>query len=306
MLVLVNYINIQPILTSMKHNWKITIILLTFFLIAQFIGLILINHSIDQEKTSETGKTIFKELPLGERPPVEERTSFIYVSLAIVLGTLFLLVLIKYNLHWIWKIWFLLAVIIALFVAWESFLTKGIALILAIGFAAWKIFRPNFWVHNFTELFIYGGLALIFVPMFDLVSVIVLLILISLYDAYAVWKSKHMIKIAKSQAKAKAFAGLVIPYSFKRSKKKTKSKKLVKIKTAILGGGDIAFPLIFAGVILKEWGFIPALIIPLGAGLGLLYLLLTGDGKKFYPAMPFISAGCFLGLLIAYLVRILL
>jgi presenilin-like A22 family membrane protease len=288
----------------MKHNWKITLILLAFFLVAQFIGIAGMYNYIDTEKSQQEGKTIFKDLPTGERPQMDEKYSFIPITLAVLIGTIFLLLLIKYNLSWVWKIWFLLAVFLALTISFSAFINTKIALFLALTFSIWKIFRPNFYVHNLTELFIYGGLAIIFAPLFNLVSVIILLIIISIYDAYAVWKSKHMITMAKSQTKAKVFAGLLIPYSLKRAKKKTKTK-LKKVKTAILGGGDIAFPLIFAGVILKEFGLWQSLIIPFFAGLGLLYLLLTGDNKKFYPAMPFISAGCFLGLGVIALISIL-
>ena len=69
----------------------------------------------------------------------------------------------------------------------------------------------------------------------------------------------------------------------------------------MLGGGDIGFPLIFAGVILKEFGLKYSLIIPFFAMLGLAFLLWWGDEKKFYPAMPFITVGCFLGLAVVEL-----
>ena len=291
----------------MKHSLKITIIMLTIFLLAQFIGIGIIYNYIDTDKSMETGKTVFKELPIGERPPVEEKTSFIFIILAILIGTGLLLLIIKYEWMWVWKIWFLLAVVIALTIAGTAFMKAEIALILALGFGIWKIFRPNVWVQNITELFIYGGLAAIFVPMFNMWSVIILLILISAYDAYAVWKSKHMITLAKSQTKAKIFAGLMIPYKLgksvskkvkkkiteKKNKSKIKNKVSIKVRTAVLGGGDIAFPLIFAGVILKEIGLWQSLIIPFFALLGLAILMWKGKEKKFYPAMPFISAGCF-------------
>jgi len=188
------------------------------------------------------------------------------------------------------------------------------ALFFALVFGLWKIFRPNIFVQNFTEVFIYGGLAAIFAPLFNLWSVIILLLLISAYDMYAVWKSKHMITLAKSQAKIKVFAGLLIPYKLKlkekvkKLRKEVKGKKLVRrkgVRTAVLGGGDIGFPLIFAGVILKVFGLWEALVIPVFSGLALLILLLKGNEKKFYPAMPFITVGCLVGLGIVWLLGML-
>ena len=238
------------------------------FLAAQFLGIAIIYNNIDVEKSS-VEQTVFEEIPFLERPPVQENYSFLPIIIAVLIGTAFLLLLMKYNLTWVWKIWFLLAVTMSLTVAFGSFIPYSIALLLALVFGLWKIFKPNFWVQNITELFIYGGLAVIFVPLFNILSVSILMVLIAIYDAYAVWKSKHMITLAKSQTKAKIFAGLLIPYDLKKSKarishkishlknklnskEKSKSKHKSTGRIAMLGGGDIAFPIIFAGVILKE------------------------------------------------------
>jgi len=297
----------------MKHTWKITAILLMTFLLAQFMGILILYNYIDVEKSAEEGRTVFGELPIGERPPLEEKTSFLPVIIAILVGTGLVLLLLKYNLIWLWKFWFFLAVVFALGIAFAAFLKPAIAFVIALVAGAWKIFRPNVWVQNITELFIYGGLAAIFVPLFNLWSVSILLVLIAVYDAYAVWKSKHMITLAKSQTKAKVFAGLLIPYklgkvqvSAAKKKPTAKAKVPMKVRTALLGGGDIGFPLIFAGVILKEMGLWQSLIIPFFAGLGLAFLLWKGNEQKFYPAMPFIGLGCFLGLGMVWVLGVLI
>lgn len=292
----------------MKHSINITILLLVIFLIAQFMGIAIIHQYIDPLKSQETGKTEFQPLPIGERPEMAEETSFLPIMIAIIIGTIFLLLLIKYQLIFIWKLWFLIAVVLSLTVSWAVFIRKEIAFLLALIFGLWKIFRPNFWIQNLTEIFVYGGLAVIFVPVFNLFSVSILLLLVSIYDVYAVRKSKHMITVAKSQMKAKVFAGILIPYKPIKSfaeKKLSGSLKKIKVRTAILGGGDIGFPLIFAGVVMKEWGLWQSLIIPIFALLGLGILLFKAKEKKFYPAMPFISAGCFLGLLVVWIMQII-
>ncbi len=303
---------------NMKHHPKVVVVLLGLFLLAQFLGLAVLQMYIDPVKSEEAGKMMFKELPIGERPPLDEDTSYVPLLIAVLLGTVILLVLIKFNLHWVWKIWFLMAVVISLSIAFGAFLAKEVAFVLALGLGLWKIFKPNFYVHTFTELFSYSGLAVIFVPLLNLWSVSVLLVLIGIYDAYAVWKSKHMITLAKSQTEAKVFAGLLLPYqdgaiktkmhdvSDSTSAKKHVSKVPIKIRTAMLGGGDIGFPLIFAGVVLKEMGVWQALVIPFFSLAGLGFLLWYGDEHKFYPAMPFIGAGCFLGLGVVWLLQIMI
>ena len=139
-----------------------------------------------------------------------------------------------------------------------------------------------------------------------------LLILISVYDAWAVWHSGIMQKMAKYQInRLNIFSGFFVPYVSKKVKmqmiklkesnnSKLKDKK-IKVNIAILGGGDVVFPIITSGVVLKTLGFLPALLVILGATLGLSYLFFFAEKRKFYPAMPFITVGIFLGIAASYL-----
>jgi len=79
-------------------------------------------------------------------------------------------------------------------------------------------------------------------------------------------------------------------------------KQKVRMNVAILGGGDVIFPIIAAGVMLKTLGLFSAIFVIIGAAIGLSYLLFFSEKKKFYPAMPFISAGIFAGIGLSYLV----
>jgi presenilin-like A22 family membrane protease len=188
---------------------------------------------------------------------------------------------------------------------------QTIAAILALVLALIKIYKPTTILQNLTEIFIYGGLAAIFVPVMNIFAVFALLILISIYDIIAVRHTKHMIKLAKFQTKSKIFAGLLIPYGKGKITKKDKGviqKKGVG-KIAVLGGGDIGLPLIFAGVIMKDLmlnnpeliGFLKTLIIPVFVSLALLYLLVKSEKNKFYPAMPYLTVGCVVGYFVVLL-----
>ncbi len=298
----------------MKHTVKVTVVLLLLFLLIQFIGIAVLQQYVDQDKSIEQHKVVFGELPIGERPPLEQNTSYVTVIFAVLIGTGLAFLLMRYNLIRLWKAWFFIALLISIFVSFGAFMPIWLAFSLSFVFSSWRILKPNFLIQTGTELFVYPGLAAIFVPLFSLSSISILLVLISIYDAYAVWKSKHMITLAKSQAKAKIFAGLLVPYSEKENKiihhqpkalgKEQRVGKM-SIRTAVLGGGDVAFPLLFAGVVFKEIGLWQSLIIPLFAALGLLLLFWKAEEKKFYPAMPFISAGCFIGLGVVWLIGFL-
>jgi len=171
----------------------------------------------------------------------------------------------------------------------------------------------------------YSGIALLIVPLFSVLWAAVLLLLISVYDMYAVWKSKHMVKLAKFTSKEKLFPGIAINYTPKGSSVKKSGKLVVKKKSvssspkkvlkkpssnkrqAILGGGDVIFPLIFTGTVLnallslgfsKLQSFGLSLVVTFSTAVALYLLFAFAKKEKFYPAMPFITAGCFAGFLI--------
>lgn len=303
----------------MKHNLRINLILVGIFLLAQFAGLYVVNHYIDHKSTAETQVVQWEPLPYNlERPEVKNQsTSFIWIMAVILIGTVLFLLLIRLNKPIIWKLWFFATVWIALAFSFNVVLGPYMAGILALALAAVRIFKPNAVVHNVSEIFIYGGLAAIFVPILNIFSAFMLLILISVYDMIAVWKTKHMVSIAKFQAKSRLFAGLFISYkrdsgeSVKGMEQMPKeTKKESQPFAAVLGGGDIGFPLIFAGVVMKSLmlqetvisGFLKTAIIPISASAALFFLLMKGSSNKFYPAMPFISLGCFVGYFMTYLI----
>ncbi len=274
----------------MKYGTRITLIIVSLFLFSQLIGLFVVNHYLSED------------LPYNiERPDIEPETSFLPIILMILFITAIAILLMKFKATRLWKVWFFLGISIALLISFNAFIPSVVALILALIIAAVKVFKPNFIIHNMGELFIYGGLAALFVPILSILSMSILLVLISIYDAIAVWKTKHMVKIAKYQAKMRVFAGLLLPYrTDKISKGKGKRKKSV-IRTAILGGGDIGFPLLFAGVILRDMDLLSSLVVVLSTTIALFLLLYSAQKNKFYPAMPFLSAGCFAGYFISLL-----
>ena len=288
----------------MKHKITIILILLGMFLVTQFIGLYVVNHYSQNT------------LPYGMDPPkdIDPVSFFPSIIIAFIIAIALFFLLTKFKVEFILKLWFFVVIVLALGISINSFLPKFqylpvIALIIALPFALIKVFNRNILVHNTTELFIYPGIAAIFVPLLNIWTMILLLILISVYDMWAVWKSKIMQKMAKYQINTlKIFSGFFIPYLSKKQgqmirnlkdKKSKLNKKKIKVNVAILGGGDVIFPIIAGGVMLKTLGIWSAIFVILGAALGLTYLLFFSEKKKFYPAMPYITAGIFLGMLIS-------
>lgn len=298
----------------MKHTWNIVIVLISLFLLTQIVGLATINKYIKPKEINGTIVIKHEDTILGPQPEIEKKSySFIPITVAVLIGTLLVLLLIKFNLGKFWKVWFFLSVWITLTVSFDVYITRWVAVVLALILAFGKVFKPNVFVHNFTEIFIYTGITIIIIPFLNLFSGFALLVIISIYDMFAVWKSKHMIKLAKFQTKKRLFAGLLINYPAKKTAKAKAIKK--EGKTAILGGGDIAFPLIFSasvmehlitiGKIAKNIAFMETTIISLCVSIALLILFIKGEKGKFYPAMPFLSLGCIAGYIIIFIINLL-
>ncbi len=301
----------------MKHTLKITAIILAMFVITQFIGLYVVDHYLSEEN----------DLPLGlETPEIEKEADYFKILpgivTAFIIAILLLFFLMRFKIGFVLKLWFFVVVVIALTISLSSILSQFsllkyfviVSVLIALPLAFIKIYKTNFLVHNATELFIYPGIAAVFVPLLNIWTIIGLLILISIYDMWAVWHSGVMQKMAKYQIdKLKIFSGFFIPYVSKQMRQKIKKmkktlkkselkKKRIRVNVAILGGGDVIFPIIAAGVMMKTLGLIPAILVLAGATISLAYLLLAAKKNKYYPAMPFITAGIFVGMGISYLI----
>jgi len=329
----------------MKHNLRITIILLVMFLVTQLIGLWVVNHYTPSEKP----------LPYGFEPPEEIEpickgmdnireclfTLFLSAFMFAIVILIFLF-LVRVKSVWVMRIWFFIVVVLAIGLTLNALFdfikipnAYTYAIIIAIPLAIFKVFKRNIIIHNLTELLIYPGIAAVFVSLKFLINIwtiIPILLLISAYDIWAVWHSGIMQKMAKFQIdKVKIFSGFFVPYAdkktkqkIKRLKQKYKNKKIssktlkkqkIKVNLAILGGGDVIFPIIAAGVFLvalkpivlipwKLW--LSVFMVPLGATIALTYLFIFAKKRKFYPAMPFITAGIIAGMLLGWILSSIL
>ena len=310
--------------------------ILALFLITQLIGLAVIKTytvgwEVKKTVTDETGierevvQNVTKVLPYGFEPPeINPQVSLITIIIAIIVATFIILLLGRIHANLIIKLWFAFVVVITMAVAISTLLPAALALLISALLTYYKIFRRDLVIHNLTELLIYPGLAAVFVPILNIGVTVLLLIFLSFYDFYAVFKSKHMIELAKYQLQElKIFTGFFLPYmrreDYEKLQKLKKLKKLkgvegkgkgkeqkFKVNVAILGGGDVAFPLIFAGVVLKSFNsFFYGTIIAVFSTLALLFLLMTARKGKFYPAMPFITVGTLLGFGLVWLINAL-
>jgi presenilin-like A22 family membrane protease len=311
----------------MKHTLKITILFMVLFIIAQLVGTYSLELSIkDVSQVNGTTQISYFDTAIGERPDTTGYESVIYILLGIAIGTIIILIFAKYRQVDLWKIWFFLAVFISVGISVGVFLQSSslvLIWIVALVLTIWKIFYPNIFIQNITELLMYSGIAILLSPIFNVLWMFVLLVIISIYDIYAVWKSKHMVKMAEFTSEANLFPGLTLSYKVENGKTKLYTRKMsAKIagqenvassegKTGVLGGGDVVFPLLFSGTVMFDLilsgmsrisAFWYVQIITLTTAVALFLLFYFSKKGKFYPAMPVVTAGCVVGYLIILIV----
>ncbi len=305
----------------MKHTMQVTALLIAVFLFIQVFGLYAISQTMNVVVAGDGSVDVsYSDTAVGERPDIEGIASLIYILVGILVGTGLIMLFVRLGQVKLWKVMYFFAVWLASAITLGVFASPWIAIAAALILSLLEVFRTNIFIHNLTEMFIYPGIAILFAPLFNIYWAAALLVAISIYDVYAVMKSGHMVKLAKFQTGSKAFAGFVIPYGGRKSGGiKAKIPKGVKgesgLRTAILGGGDIAFPRVFAGVVMdwlvraasvsKEMALMEAAIVSVFAAVSLLILFMKAEKDKFYPAMPFVTAGCFAGFAVVWLINII-
>ena len=132
-----------------------------------------------------------------------------------------------------------------------------------------------------------GVIGWSFTPM----TAVILLAAFSIYDIIAVYKTKHMVKMAEGMIKAGAIFGLVIVTKKPRD-------------FMILGSGDILLPLILSATV-AIYSITGAVIISLFAAVGLFVThLLFSNQKQRKPmaALPPIATLSIIGYLISILI----
>jgi len=295
------------------------------FLVTQLIGLYIVS-------SYSNGLA----LPFGMEPPAEIEEASLAgglgsIVVAFVFAVLLFFLLMKINAQTFIRIWYLSVTVLALGLSLFVILSKlgigiqWLALLIALPLAILKIFKRNVYVHNLTELLIYPGIAAVFISFLNnvfganvILSMVILLLIISLYDMWAVWHSGFMQKMAEFQMNnLKFFTGFFVPYADKKNKAKIKmlkdkyknddvklekhfKKEKVKINLAILGGGDIIFPIITAGIFYEAFGILSGLLIAVLSTVALSLLFILAKKGKYYPAMPFITGGLYLGMGISW------
>lgn len=185
--------------------------------------------------------------------------------LSIWIGDVFALIFMTFLLFWWWK--------------WPSIFIQDLCMILAMAGAG-------------------SVLGLTFTPEI----IVILLIIFSIYDFIAVYKTKHMVEMAKEMIESRAILGLVVPPDLASFKQNLKQVKLGG-KFMVLGGGDVVFPLLLCSSLVSS-GILNSLIVALFSLIGLFagfLFFISQKQKKAIPALPPIALFSIIGYFITKL-----
>lgn len=180
-----------------------------------------------------------------------------------------------------------------------------VAFIISFTLTLYRLLKPNVLLHNFTVIFASSGAAAMLGIGLNVFNVVVLLAIISLYDVIAVYKTKHMIFLAKEMISAQTMFGFIIPenmYAWKTLLKEA----LPGQGFLFLGGGDIVFPALLA-VSAFQISPVASWLVIFGSSVGLYantYLFINQEKPKAIPALPLIALGAVFGLGLFYLLKI--
>lgn len=199
----------------------------------------------------------------------------------------------------LFKFFFILPVFAGGTLFLELWLGEPWALIFISILIFYWIRRPNILVHNFLLISGMIGVGSVFGLRLDSFLVVFLLIIFSIYDIIAVYKTKHMIKMAKEMIEARAIPGIILPSKISEFQAPLKNVK-VGGRFLILGGGDIVFPLLLVASLVPS-GVLNSIIVAIFATIGLFISFLIfalQKTRKPIPALPPIATFSILGYLI--------
>lgn len=248
----------------------------------------------------------------------------IYYIGVILVFTFLLLMAIKRNMQWIIQLTILLAVGATMYyvfyallsIADVSIMTNNVVsglLAAALTILLYKF--PEWYIIDTVGLIIGAGASAIFGISLSILPVIVLLLLLAIYDAISVYKTKHMIDLAEGVMDLRLPILFVIPKHLKYSfiEDSFKKEEGQEREAFFMGLGDAIMPTILvvsANVFLVQKatlnyiGFIsyPALGAMIGTIVGFMALTILVMKGKPQAGLPFLNSGVILGYIVGVLV----
>jgi presenilin-like A22 family membrane protease len=276
---------------SRRLEGEMPMLALLFFVIAvQLLALIIMPEFV------ASGNRVFEN-------PESAANPFLYLFL--ILGfTLFLLLALKLKQGWILSGFIMISIAASVYYVLATFLSPLLALLPTLAVLLLLRFYPEWYIVDAFGVLVCAGISALFGVSMTPFPAILLLIILAIYDAISVYRTRHMVSLAEGVIGIKAPLLFVVPrskgYSFRQDQHLSGDGR----KGAyFLGLGDAIIPSIL--VISASWAIeapkilgisLPALGAMLGTYAGFLALMMTSREKP-QAGLPFLNSGTILGFL---------
>jgi presenilin-like A22 family membrane protease len=170
------------------------------------------------------------------------------------------------------------------------------------------IFENEWYVVDVAGFFLCSGMSFVLGIILGVWAAVIFLALFAIYDYISVYKTKHMIGLAKIALDRDLPMLFIFPTDFSKGVEKIEISEdgISDHRAMALGFGDVAFPgiMVVASAMygMRIGHFVPFLLFPLFGGIAGMLFLVLGNVKKPAPGLPFLNSGAIVGFLISYLI----
>jgi presenilin-like A22 family membrane protease len=283
----------------MSESSKIPVLVMLFFVMVVQILALAITPAI-----SASGNRVFED-------PTSIANPFAYMLLILVFTGLLLLAM-RLKRGWIISVFILLSIAVSIYYVMAAFMSPLLAIAPTLAIMLLLHFYPEWYIIDAFGILVCAGISSLFGVSMTIPPTLLLLVVLAVYDAISVYKTRHMISLAEGAIKMKAPLLFVVPksrdYSFRIDQEISNSPEdTMKRGAFFLGLGDAIIPTIL--VISASWslparGFyglsLPVLGAMLGTYLGFLLLMTTSRDRP-QAGLPFLNSGVILGFLMGCL-----
>lgn len=279
-----------------KHiNFKFLFGELAAYLIVQLFGLFSAKRVLS---FPEVKKQIISQEPI----------SFWQIIIAITLATFFILVLLKVVKKGVlYKIFFGILFFVGTFFTINIWLAAFPSLVLAI--LLFYFYQRFSYVifHNLIIIFTIVWAAILLGLTMPVWQIAIILLVLSVYDIIAVYKTKHMVKMFTGLAQKGVMLALIMPakidYLFKKVPDIESMVKGARQEFVFIGTGDFILPmiLVISALLQSIWS---SILVIIGALFGLVFIhfVFLTKQKRPLPALPPLAGGAIIGWLISKII----
>ncbi|MCX6740726.1 MAG: presenilin family intramembrane aspartyl protease [Candidatus Parcubacteria bacterium] len=235
---------------------------------------------------------------------IQSQYSALQFLLIFLTATVILLLLLKlYKKPWLVRLLFYLAIFQGLWIFVNAYVPWPNCLIILGVLAFYWLYYKNILIHNAIIIMALSAIAVMFGANLTPSAAIIILLILAVYDFWAVYKTKHMVQMFTGMAEQKVYFTIIIPQNIRGLFKKI-SIVSPSVEFMFLGTGDIALPAIFV-VSCLQISLLTAYITALGTIAGFIFLFIlfvSQKEKQPMPGLPPIVLGTLLGFLISQII----